>query len=358
MQLSLIFKRQQASLSPAARTLIGIAFGLALMYGVTRVFVVLDYDSDNMRRGTAALLAGINPWAPETRLPDFYNPPFSVLFLWPLLFLNARALIILGGGALFGLIFYQKAWVAAAWFLTNTFLWMVKSGGIDMWVMGTGLLLLLWSDRRYDKGYALFPRLVAYGFLLVKPQGGLLIVLFYILMRRDWKGVLLGLAVYGLPFLHLFPDWLHVVRSDPPVAQALAAHSLMILLGPVFSILVAIFVTVSRRWKFWQLGGALAGILAPYGMPGVPIFLSLTAVDNLAAIPAVVLFSAGLAALTWKEPMTLMEGIYHLSMLGLALVLACLSEGDPPGPLVVSVSDRVRRWLPFGNGKRMGTEKH
>ena len=65
-------------------------------------------------------------------------------------------------------------------------------------------------------------------------------------------------------------------------------------------------------------------------MPGIPIFLVLTAVDRPSAVPAVLVYSGCLAVLTWVAPQSPLMGIYHLGMLGLALILACLLPGTAP----------------------------
>ena len=320
------------------RAILGFVFGLTIMLAVTNIFVINHFDFDNMRRGTYALITGVNPWAANTRLPDFYNPPFSVLFLWPLLFSTPKLFIALGGAQLFAFIFYLKAWVACGWFLTNTFLFVIGVGSIDMYVMGAGLLLLFAGDsnRVNSNVFGVALRVFAYGLLMVKPQGGFFIVMLYILLRRDWKGLLISLIIYGLFFISLYPDWINVMIHNPPQAQNVAAHSLMKKFGPYITVIIAIGVTLSRKWKYWQLGGALAGILSPYGMVGIPIFLTLTAVNNLIGIPILIIYSACLTLLTWVTPPPDVEfytyssqfmTIYHLSMLGIALVLACCLPG-------------------------------
>jgi hypothetical protein len=137
-----------------------------------RIFVVNHYDFDNIQRGIRLILQGVNPWATATRIPDFYNPPFAVLFLWPMLFATPKFYLVLGAGALFAFVFYQRAWVALAWFATNTALWLIAAGGIDMFVIGGGLLLLLAGDKSSQKWLGLVWRVLAYGLLMVKPQGG------------------------------------------------------------------------------------------------------------------------------------------------------------------------------------------
>jgi hypothetical protein len=336
------------------RAVFGFCFGLAILLAVMNFFPVNNFDFDNIQRGVSALTAGGNPWAAETRLQHFYNPPFSVLFLWPLLFATPKLIIALGGALLIALIFHLKSWVAFAWFMTNSFLFVLATGSIDMYVVGAGLLLLLAGDneslRSNVSGLAL--RVLAYGMLMVKPQGGLFIVALYILWRRDWKGLLGSLILYGLFFARLYPDWINVMLHDPPQAQNVAAHSLMKRFGPIAAGLIAIGVILSRKWKYWQLGGALAGILSPYGMPGVPIFLVLTAVNKLIAIPLIVIYSACLALMTWIYPppgvdyyayLNPLMAIYHLSMLGLAVVLACYmpGHGEDDGD-AIDIAGRVK----------------
>ena len=211
-----------------------------------------------------------------------------------------------------------------------------------MYLVGGGVVLLTAGDAWYDRWIGLLLRVLGYGMLLVKPQGTIFIVLLYILLRRDWRGMLSSLVLYGLPFLRLYPDWLRVLLTDPPLAQTVAAHTIWRKFGPMFALLVAVLILFARRWRYWELGGALAGILSPYGMPGVPILLSLGASKKLVAVPIVILFSAGLAHLTWVTPppdvdfyayLNPLMSIYHLVMLALALVLAVISppheETDP-----------------------------
>jgi hypothetical protein len=125
--------------------------------------------------------------------------------------------------------------------------------------------------------------------------------------------------------------------------------------GPLPAGLIAGSIIVSRKWKYWQLGGALAGIVSPYGMPGLPIFLILTSVRNWIAIPIVVIYSACLAALTWVVPpagvdfytfLSPLMAIYHLGMLGLALILACMSSGEPDAD-TIAVGDWIKERLPL-----------
>lgn len=323
--------------SPQLRALSGFILGLLVLGAAVQIFVVNSFDFDNMRHGTRLILQGVNPWAADTRIHDFYNPPFSALFLWPMLFTNSQVYHVIGGALLFAFVFYHKSWVGLAWFATNSLLWLLAAGGVNMFLIGAGLWLLLAADHAHRNWLVLVFRVLAYGLLMVKPQGGFFIVLLYVLLRGDWLGILVSILVYGLPFLTFYPDWVRVMVADPPRAQTVANHSILGQFGPLAAALVAALVLAARRWNYWSLGGALAGILAPYGMPGLPIFLTLTAVKKLAAIPVVILFSAGLAALTWITPPAGVDyyaflnprmAVYHLSMLGLALALACLSEPD------------------------------
>ncbi len=343
-----LFKRP---VTPPIRALMGFILGLLIMSVAVQVFLVNSFDFENIKRGTHLILQGVNPWAEETRIQDFYNPPFSVLFLWPVLFTNSQVYHVIGGALLFAFVFYHKAWVGLAWFATNSMLWLLAAGGVNMFVIGGGLWLLLAAAHINKRWIGIFCRVLAYGLLMVKPQGGFFIVLLYVLLRRDWKGVLISILVYGLPFLTLYPDWLQVMLTDPPRAQTVANHSIMGQFGLLAAAVISLLVLVARRWEYWQLGGAFAGILTPYGMPGLPIFLTLTAVRKLAAIPIVIIFSGCLAALTWITPPAGVDyyaflnprmAVYHLSMLGLVLALACISETGP-GEGEISVRDWALR---------------
>ncbi len=335
------------------RAVSGFLFGFGVMTAVVQVFVVNSFDFENMQHGTRLLWLGVNPWAMTPHLPHFYNPPFSMLFLWPMLFLTPKWMLAIGGACLFSAAFYQKAWVALAWFLTNSALYVIAAGGIDAFVIGGGLLLLFASDRCVNQWMVVLLRVLGYGLLLTKPQGTIFIVLLFVILRRDWKGVLASLVCYGIPFIGLYPAWLKVILTDPPLSQTIAAHTIWGKFGLLAAVLVACLVILARRWRFWDLGGALAGILSPYGMPGLPIFLTLGAVPKLAAIPAVVLFSAGLAAMTWITPppgvdfyatLNPLMSIYHIGMLGLALSLACISVLPDPIAIPEKIID-FRAWL-------------
>src|SRR5689334_19435547 len=197
----------QRPVTNTTRAIFGFVMGFGLMLLAVRIFVVNHYDFDNIKRGLRLILQGVNPWAPETRIPDFYNPPFAVLFLWPMLFATPKVYLVLGGAMLFAFVFYHRAWVALAWFATNTVLWLIAAGGIDMFLIGAGLLLLLAGDNAFNKRSGLVWRMLAYGLLMVKPQGGIFIIALYVLTRRDWKGPLLAILVYGVLFLPLYPAW-------------------------------------------------------------------------------------------------------------------------------------------------------
>jgi hypothetical protein len=338
------------------RALLGFVLGILVMLVSVQIFIVNSFDFENIQRGLGLLVQGINPWASATRIPHFYNPPFSILFLWPMLFVTPKFFLIIGGALLFAFVFYHKAWVALSWFAINTFLWLVAAGGIDMFVIGSGLLLLHAGDKSENKMVGLFWRVLAYGLLMVKPQGGFFVAALYIIMRRDWKGFLISIVLYGLLFLPFYPDWFHVILSDPPLAQTVATHTIWAKYGPAVAVVIALGVLVSRKWKYWQLGGALAGIMTPYGMPGLPIFLILSAVPKLVAIPIVVVFSGLLAVLTWVSPppgedfyvfISPLMAIYHLGMLGLALALACITGDDNEDADTIAIGDWVKHHLRF-----------
>jgi len=328
------------------RALLGFALGFLLMFAATRVFLVNSYDFHNMQNGLRQLLSGIDPWAPATRAPDFYNPPHALLFLWPMLYLSPQAFLTLGSACLFALVFYMRAWVALAWFATNTALFLIAAGGIDMFVIGAGLLILLAGDLAYSTKRGLALRVVAYGILMIKPQGGLFIVLLYLVTRLDWKGALLSGILYGLLFVPLLPSWGAAVLFDPPLAQTEATHTIWARYGLPVALVVALGTIAARKWHYWELAGALGGILTPYGMPGIPIFLTLTAVSSLKAIPIIVIWSALLTAVTWVTPPAGIDyydylqpfmAIFHLGMLGMALVLACMAP-DAQGDKLIQVN--------------------
>lgn len=340
MKPTLFQQRQSPPPTASQRALFGFLLGLVIMAALVRFTVINRHDFEAIQRGVRLMVNFDNPWLPLSDWYEFFNPPHSVLFLWPMLFVTPAVLQVLGGALLFAVVFYQRSWVALAWFLTNSVLWVIGTGNIDMFVMGTGALLLFAGDRCYGTKRGLLLRLLAYGFLLVKPQGGAFIVGLYWLLRRDWAGALLSILVYFVCFLPLYPSWWAAHVAGPIITSGVVSHSIWAGFGPAAAVIIAGLVAVSRRWKYWQLGGALAAILAPYGMPAVPFFFMLTAVPTLAAIPVVIIFSAGLVALTWfvAPPPGVTDvhmfyksylDIYNLVIIGFGLALACLSRpGD------------------------------
>lgn len=207
-----------------------------------------------------------------------------------------------------------------------------------MYVMGSGLLLLFLSDEIDEDKLKILLRVLGYGLLMIKPQGGLFIVVLYILLRRDWRGLLVSFLVYGIFFLNYYPDWIRALVTNPPIGQDYMHLTILGKYGWITTIIIALGVSFSRPWEYWQLGAALSGILSPYGMPGIPTLLVLTGVNNKKAIPTVVIFSWCLAVLTWITPPENVDyykyigpfmEIYHLVMLGLVLVLAIYPTRDP-----------------------------
>ena len=315
----------------------GFVFGLIIMFAVTNIFTVNNYDYENIKTGVGAIVSGANPWAPESSSLEFFNPPYSVIFLWPLLYLNPKIIIAIGGALIFALLFYTKSWVAFSWFGTNLFLWLIAAGQIDMLVMGSGILLLLVSDETRNNKTQLILRVLGYGLLMIKPQGGLFIVILYIILRKDWKGLLLSIFVYGILFINFYPDWFRALLIKPPIGQDYSHLSINGKFGLFIAIIIAIGISFSKPWKYWQLGGALSAILSPYGMPGIPTLLILTSVKKFQAIPILVIFSGCLSILTWITPPENVDyykyigrfmEIYHLGMIGIALILAIYQDKE------------------------------
>jgi hypothetical protein len=340
--------------SNGARAVLGFLVGLAFMAVAVTIFFTSNFDFEAILSGVRAIFGGVNPWSPAVNLHDYYNPPHTALFLWPMLFITPKILVAIGGALLMAVAFYQKAWVGLAWFGTNILLYLIAAGNIDMLIIGGGLLLLFAADARREKRGALLLRVLAYGLLMIKPQAGIFIIGLYVLLRRDWKGVLIAAVLYGVLFAPLWPEWLRHLMADPPRSQSEAAQSLWGKFGPVFALVVAAGAVLARRWKYWQLGGLLAGILAPYAMPGIPIFLALCAVRARVAIPIVILYSAGLASMALTPPaypipniydfINPMISLYHLSMLGLALALAIVSKEPYDDRDTIAVGDFVWRY--------------
>lgn len=220
------WENRNVNIADSTRSLFGFLLGIIIIAFVVNIFYVTDFDFYNMQRGVSAMISGVNPWSNSTRFDHFYNPPFSILFLWPLVFLSPKLILILGGALLFAVIFYQKAWVGFAWFATNSFLRIISAGGIDMYTIGAGLLCLFAGDKLKDRRWGIILRVLGYGFLMVKPQGGIFIVAIYILMKRDWKGLFTSLIIYGLLFIPLYPDWIRVLFTDPPLVYNEVNHSI------------------------------------------------------------------------------------------------------------------------------------
>ncbi|HTP11164.1 MAG TPA: hypothetical protein VMP08_23075 [Anaerolineae bacterium] len=353
-----VLARTRRPVTNGTRAVLGFLVGLMFMTAAVSIFFTSTFDFENIVTGVRLILSGVNPWSPAVNLRHFYNPPHAVLFLWPMLFITPKILMVISGALLMAVAFYQRTWVGLAWFGTNILLYLIAAANIDMLVIGGGLLLLFAADARREKSGAWLLRVLAYGMLLIKPQGGIFIVGLYVLLRRDWKGVLIAAALYGMLFAPFYPDWIRNLIFNPPLAQTEAAQSLCGRFGSLFAIVVAVAAVLVRRWKYWQLGGLLAGILVPYAMPGIPIYLTLCAVRARVAIPIVILYSVGLASMALTPPsypvpnvydfINPMLSLYHLSMLGLALALAIISKEPYDDRDTIAVGDYVWRhagWL-------------
>ena len=363
MQQPFFREKTMSSITDGQRALLGFVLGIAMMSVIVRVSVVNTVDFNIMQRGAFDLLNGMNPWRSVEDFYGFYNPPYSVLFLWPLIFITPQMLQVFGGALLVAIVFYQKTPVAIAWFFTNSILWVIAMGGIDMYLMGAGLLLLFAGDKYYNRKWGILLRVLAFGFLMLKPQGGFFIILLFVLSRKDWKAPLISAVIYGLPFIMLYPSWIQTSLAVSPITDVSIEHSILGVFGKVVAGVIAVLIIVARKWDYWQLGGALAAILVPYGLPAVPVFLTLSAVRSLKAIPVVIIFSGCLAALTWLQapPPEIVDfnayvkpylDIYNLSMVGLPLALACVSETDYAARVrVIAVGEWAKKGLLAGYKK-------
>lgn len=345
-------KQKTMEISPAIRAVFGFVLGLVLMSAVLQVFQPNRFDFDNIRTGTLAIWSGVNPWNAETRITHFYNPPFAALFLWPTFFTSPRILITLGAALLVAYIFYYKTWLGLAWFATNSALGTIVAGNVDMFVMGSGLLLLLAGDHDSHRWRGMVWRILAYGFLLVKPQGGLFIVILYVLLRRDWIGIGIAGLLYSALSLPYLPDWIHVLLTDPPPGGFDVPQSLWGAFGPFFALVIMPVIVLARRWKYWQLGAALAAILPPYAMGGVPIILLLTTINSWKAAIAILIYSGCMALLTWIEPpfpvpdyydfIDPLLTIYNFSLIGLTFILSLLlPDPRPPDDETIDLRPRA-----------------
>ena len=60
------------------RAIFSFLVGSIFIFSVLRIFEPNSFDYENMRRGTQALIQGVNPWNPEARISHFYTPPFRL----------------------------------------------------------------------------------------------------------------------------------------------------------------------------------------------------------------------------------------------------------------------------------------
>jgi hypothetical protein len=114
-------------------------------------------------------------------------------------------------------------------------------------------------------------------FLSLKPQIGILPILFILLNRRDWKLLIVPAAVYFASFIHWgwwIPDWLSALNKVGKVGPALASNIGIYPYGFIFLLLLWRYRSSLKIWMFVQ------SLIMPYS----PIY-SLAPVFTLAPPP-------------------------------------------------------------------------
>ena len=192
-----------------------------------------------------------------------YNPYPSYWFFLPFAILPPKMGYLLWNLAnAFCLIFALRYWKGnfSAFAITIGCFWMFYGGEYDGFLAGA--LVLALTANPWLAGFGLFV-------LTIKPQVGLIPILYILLQRRNWRMLAFPAALYLLSFaVHgwWIPEWLAHIRTGYNTHLLTPTNISMYPAG-----MLALFL-IFRYWKslkIWILAGSLA-------MPYFPVYSLVT----------------------------------------------------------------------------------
>jgi hypothetical protein len=272
----------------AARQLFGTPirsyahWGVVILVSLALIFTP-QYDYNDWERNTDGLRDGLSVYDN----PNSVYPPWGLILLWPYYILTSLGSRV-ASGLVVSLLAARRGWSLArflAVILSPFFIWTMLLSNIDL--LALLFPVVLWEVAAGKRWQAL-GRGAAMSILLVKPQGGILVVLYWLWThRRHWRDLLIPMGIVGLTVVPvsllgspiLLVQWLDNLRhpsADNQRFWSINNISLTDHIGPVLAALavgaalMGLRFFMRRRAKPWTLDHTYATLflasmlIAPY----------------------------------------------------------------------------------------------
>jgi len=258
------WERASGNLTTRQRTIaLAVVFVVSMAGALAFVKPINTFDFDNISHGMGYLLRGTNPYWSLDKY-QFYFPPWSVVFLWPLAFLNVGWMVALDVAIWIIYVLARGKPTALLLLIHPLFILLIASGNSEI----VGLVFGIWLVQSNLKGW---PRGVALLLLTIKFQTVFLLILLEgvrILLDRDWQAVAVIGAV-AIPTIVIFPQWIPNYFVNP--AGAWGYPFSVIGTGGVLAALAftaLILLVMRRRLDEWRtMAIFLSLVWTPYVLP-------------------------------------------------------------------------------------------
>lgn len=247
------------------------------LIGMVALLFILapQFDYNDWERNTDGLSKGANLYAENE---NAVYPPWGLILLWPYYFLTSAGARV-ASTLTVGWLAARQKWSVAQFLtivLSPFYLWTMTLTNID--ILALLLPIILW-EAAGGKHWQTLGRSAALALLLIKPQGALFVIAFWLWRhRREWRGLVIPFGVMALLVVPisligsppLILQWLDNVRH-PSEENAYFWSINNISLTEQVGLIAAIFILALlgagiyglMRWrgKAWRLNHTYACLL-------------------------------------------------------------------------------------------------
>lgn len=256
--------RLSTRISPRQRLwVLCVVFVLCMAASLVFVKPINSFDFDNINHGLGMMLVGVSPYWFKG-IYQYYFPPWSVFFLWPLAFVTVAWMVALDVALWIVYVLARGRLPALLFLIHPLFILLIASGNSEI----IGLVVGVWLIQANVKGW---PRGVAMLLLTIKFQTAFLLILLEglrILLDRDWEALAV-IPALAIPAMIRFPQWIPNYFKNP--AGAWGYSFSVIGTGGVLaavSITIIILYIMRKRLDEWRaLAIFLSLVWTPYVLP-------------------------------------------------------------------------------------------
>lgn len=232
-----------------------------------------QYDYNDWERNTDSLHDGLRVYDN----PNSVYPPWGLILLWPYYFLTSPGSRV-ASGLVVGLFATRRGWSLARYLaivLNPFFIWTMLLSNIDL--LALLFPVVLW-ELAEGKRWQAWGRGAAMAILLIKPQGGILVIAYWLWTeRKEWRALVLPMGIVALIVVPisllgspiLLVQWLDNLRHpsvDNQEFWTINNVSLTDQIGPILALLalgaslVVLRALMGWRAKPWTLQHTYAAL--------------------------------------------------------------------------------------------------